>query len=107
MAMGEEWDSFDAHAAPPSSPKPRQFDRTRRGSVSAESYDPAKGSSQAPLSIPKTASERERLVRVTGQNLLMRGIAPENRQPVVRRCCCLYMYAITRLDSWMRCLSER
>jgi len=51
--------------------------------VSAESYDPAKGSTHAPMSIPKTASERERLQAALASNLLMRGLAEKTRQQIL------------------------
>lgn len=67
----------------PLCPSAKSFDRHRRGSVSAESYDPAKGSAVANPKIPKTDAERARLVAVASSNLLMRGINPETREQIV------------------------
>lgn len=57
--------------------------RGRRGSVSAESYDPAKGSSTAPMAIPKTASERARLEAAVTPCLLFRGIAEATKKQII------------------------
>lgn len=83
----EQQDAFDPDAPAPTSPSsmmPRGFDkRSRRGSVSAESYDPSKGSTHAPLSIPKTASERSRLQSALSSNLLMKGLNETTRQQIL------------------------
>lgn len=66
-----------------SNPNLRGFDRARRGSVSAESYDPSKGSSQSPLSIPKTGSERARLQEALDHNLMMKGLPEQTRAQIL------------------------
>lgn len=85
----DAFQEFDPDAAPspalsPSVASLRGFDkRSRRGSVSAESYDPSKGSAQAPMAIPKTASERARLEAALGSNLLVKGLGTGTRQQIL------------------------
>lgn len=84
-SLQEQLDSFDPEK--PSfikeNPNLKASLRNRRGSVSAESYDPAKGSTQSPLSIPKTASERARLQEALSHNLMMKGLPESTRAQIL------------------------
>ncbi len=82
----EAKDTFDPYGVSPRlSPvvQVQMADRSRRGSVSAESYDPAKGSTHSPFSIPKTESERSRLESCTASNILFKGLPEQTRSQIM------------------------
>lgn len=76
-------DHFDPMAVRPLSPSMPVFDRSRRGSVSAESYDPARGIHEAPKTIPKTVAERTRLAKCLASNLMMKSLPETTRTALV------------------------
>lgn len=76
-------DRFDPMAVRPLSPSMPVFDRSRRGSVSAESYDPARGIHEAPKTIPKTVAERTRLAKCLASNLMMKSLPETTRTALV------------------------